>query len=171
MVLNDTQDGPHGRDVESSIPSETHYPKPPPAQKRLGRTDLLVLVDARGARERGDVDAGQRPAAREDADLLAKLFDLLVADLALRGRRRDADEVLEELAARLLLQDERGLDGAVQEVRDDLNVRLHHVARRDRRRAKTDAAGHLGGGVARDGVFCQEAVSTRVRRDIKATYC
>lgn len=77
-----------------------------------------------------------------------------MTDLALLGLGCDADEVLEHLAAGLLLEDKRELDGAVQELGNDLNVGLEHIARSERSRSETNAAGHLCRGIARDGVFC-----------------
>ena len=105
---------------------------------------LVVLLDARRTGERRDVDARERPPARERAAPPAKVGDLLRADLSVRGRGGDADEVLEELGARLLLEGERELHGAVQEVRDDLHVLLGHVARGERGGAEADSAGDLG---------------------------
>lgn len=113
----------------------------------------IVGLDASGARQLGHVDAREGPPPRELADLLLEVLDLLRTDLALLRRSRNADEVLKQLAARLLLERGRDLDGAVQELRDDLHVLLTHVARRERGRAETDAAGHLRGRVAGHGVL------------------
>lgn len=93
------------------------------------------------------------PLGRERAHLLAQRLDLLVADLALLLLRRDADEVDELLRAGLLLKSERDLHRAVQELGDDLDVLLCHVARGERGRAETDATGRLRRGVTVDSVL------------------
>lgn len=100
-------------------------------------------MDTSRALDARDVDTGDGPPAGKRADLLAELLHLREADLAILLDRRDAHEVLEELAAGLLLENERDLNGTVQEVGDDLHVCLKHVARGQRGCAEADAAGHL----------------------------
>ncbi len=107
-----------------------------------------LLLNASGARQLRHVHTGERPPARECLHLLLDVLHLRRADLALLGHARDAHEVLQELAARLLLEHERGLHRAVQELRDDLHVLLAHVARRQCGRAEADAPRHLRGRVA-----------------------
>ena len=116
-----------------------------------------LLVEPLGLGERRHIDTGEGPLHRERLHLRAELLDELEALLALRGHSRDAHEVLEQLRAGLLLQEQRELHGAVQEVGNDLDIVLAHVARRQRGRAETDATGDLCGRVARDGVFCGSA--------------
>lgn len=156
-------------DVESSKTSEAIMRGNIPllllsTRETAGRnTDerLVVLVDTGRALEARNVDTGDRPPAGERADLLAELFHLRVPDLALLLDGRDAHEVLEELAAGLLLEHERDLNCAVQEVGDNLHVCLEHVARGQRGRAETDTAGHLRGRVTRYSVLC-ETVNIRL---------
>lgn len=137
-------------DVESSKTSPSYNAKQSPLlptrQKQVTtRTDerLVVLMDTSRALDARDVDTGDGPPAGEGADLLAELLHLREANLAVLLDRRDAHEVLEELAASLLLENERDLNGTVQEVGDDLHVCLKHVARGQRGRAEADAAGYL----------------------------
>ncbi len=60
------------------------------------------------------VDTGEGPLHGERLHLRAELLDELEALLALRWHSRDAHEVLEQLRAGLLLQEQRELHGAVQ---------------------------------------------------------
>lgn len=66
----------------------------------------------------------------------------------------DADEVLEELAASLLLENEGDLDGTVEEAGDDLDIVLEHVTGGDGCGTEADTTGNLSRGVAGDSVLC-----------------
>ena len=100
-----------------------------------------------------DINTGKRPLPSELPDLLAELEDLLSTLLALFLDGSDTDEVLEELAASLLLENKSELDGTVKEVSDDLDVVLEHVTRSESGGTETDTAGDLSGGVTRDSVL------------------
>lgn len=103
----------------------------------------IILLDPRRALQRLHVQAGQRPLPRERAHLFLQRDDAL-RSLALAGRR-DAHEVFEQLRARLLLENEGELHGAVEELGDDFVVGFEHVAGGQRRCAEADAAGDLSG--------------------------
>lgn len=87
---------------------------------------LIILRDAYRPRQalRTDIQTRKREAASKRMDLLPKLLDRLRA-LGLAGC--DAHEVLQELGTRFLLNLERELHGAVEELRDLLVILLKHV--------------------------------------------
>lgn len=103
--------------------------------------------------ERSDVDTREGPLACEVADLIPELLHLCKALLALLLCGCDAHKVLEELGAGLLLEQERKLDGAVQEVGNDFDVLLLHVTGRKGGGTETNTTGDLSRSVTRDGVF------------------
>ena len=106
-----------------------------------------------GLRQSTDVDPRQWPLHSERPHFTAELLNLLKPGLALFLHGGNADEVLEHLCASLFLQEQGELHGAVQEVGDDLDVGLKHIAGGDSRRAETNPARHLRRCVARDSVF------------------
>ena len=123
--------------VESSIPPKLN----------------LVLVQPLRLGQLGNINTRQREFGRKRLNLRPEVLDLLPSDLALLGRSGDADKVLEELAAGLLLEHERDLDGAVEEVGDDFEVIIQEVARSQSGCAETDASGDLGRRVTRHSVL------------------
>jgi len=134
------------RDINQRTRSSTSNP-------RHEARSLEVLNEALRLLEVGGVDTGQREALSELGDLITERLDLLVSDPALIRGGGNAHEVLEELRARLLLESERDLHSAVQELSDLLDVLLLHVTRGESRGSKTDTTRNLGGSIARDGVL------------------
>jgi len=81
---------------------------------RIGRLDF---VEARGLLKSGHVDTGKGPLGSKGLDFIAELLHLDVALLAFCGDSGDADKVFEKLRTSLLLEEERKLDGTVEEVK------------------------------------------------------
>ena len=132
---------------------------PLPSQSQwYKRTRLIVLSDSSGPLDLAN-DTRDREAARERTDLGAELAHAFPAFAALALLARDADEVLEQLRAGLLLEHERKLDSAMQEGRDGTHLLGGDVARGERGSAEADASGDLRGLVTRDSVFCERLLS------------
>ena len=113
----------------------------------------LVLVETSGLLERRHIDARERPLAGEGSNLVAELLHPEVTLVAFCRSCGNTNEVLEELRFGLLLEEERELNCAVQEVGNDLDVLIAHVAGCEGGCAETNTTGNLSGCVTRNGVL------------------
>ena len=106
-----------------------------------------------GFLERRHIDARERPLAGKGSNLIAELLHLEVTLFALRSSCGNTNKVLEELRPGLLLEEERELNRAMQEVGNDLDVLIAHVAGCKGGCAETNTTGNLSGCVTRNGVL------------------
>lgn len=116
-------------------------------------TTRLLVNEALRLLEVGGIDTGQGPLAGEGTYFILEVLDLSVALLTLLLGSGDTDEVLEQLGASLLLENEGELDSTMQELADLLDIGFNHVAGRQCGCTDTNTTGNLGGSIARDGVF------------------
>lgn len=130
------------------------FPSPKSCKQFISRNGNHSIVRASlGDLQLRNIHTGQRELPREVSDLLLEHLDLCKALLALLLGSGDADEILEELGACLLLEDLGELDGTVDEGCDSLHIFFFHVAGGEGGGAETDTAWGDCGGVATDGVF------------------
>jgi hypothetical protein len=92
----------------------------------LRRRRLIILLDPYWPRDRTR-DPRHRPPPSEGAYLPTELRDFLCANLALLGHRCGTHKVLQQLASRLLLHQQRELYRTVEEVRYRSEVVFVHV--------------------------------------------
>ena len=113
----------------------------------------LVLMETSGLLERRHVNARQRPLAGKGSNLITELLHLEVTLVALRSGCSNTNEVLEELRFGLLLEEEGELNRTVQEIGNDFDVLVAHVAGCKGGCAETNTTGNLSGCVTRNGVL------------------
>lgn len=113
----------------------------------------LLIQETLGLRQRRDVNTRKRPLPGKLPNLLTELQNLFSTLLALFDVGGNTNEVFEELATGLLLENEGKLNGTVEEVGDDLHVVLEHVTGSESGSSETDTTRNLGRGVTRNRVF------------------
>lgn len=122
-------------------------------RRKLSRSSSEILMVSSGLFQVGCIYAGQGPLAGEGTDLVAELLHLSEALFTLLLGGSNADEVLKELRAGLLLEKKSELDSTVKEVGNNLDILLLHVTGGQSGGTKADATRHLGRSITRNSVL------------------
>ena len=101
----------------------------------------------------GNINTREWPLHGKFAHIRTEVTNLLPSSKLAALGRRNAHKVLQQLGAGLLLEMERQLDSAVQELGNLLNILLLEVPAGNSRCTKTDTTGSLRASIARDCVL------------------